>query len=225
MLKFICGTMGSSKTAHALITKYNYEQKDFKVFLLKPSTDVRDDKKDVSMIRSRIGLESPCIPFDKTVNLQVFITQLLFNIAPYDTLIIIDEVQFCSSEQIEQLKALSEVFNIFCYGLKTNFKSFLFEGSKRLLELADEVITLPQVCVCGRPATINARVNKDKIVVEGDEIKLGKEELYEAMCYFCWKKMLNEQKESLNNKVTGIVYKGIVGEFKDEDNENRDDKK
>ena len=98
---------------------------------------------------------------------------------------IVDEVQFCTKEQIEQLHKISRLINVFCYGLKTNFKTELFEGSKRLLEIADEIKEISHICKCGNQANINALYKDGKLVTDGEEIQIGDTE-YKAVCYNCW---------------------------------------
>lgn len=191
MLNFIYGVMGSSKSAQALITRYNYCQKGFNVILIKPSIDNRDDIGTKRTVSSRIGINAPCIVFDKSQNL----TQLfLQNIHPdKQNIIIVDEVQFCTKQQINELRLLAKDVLIMCYGLKTNYKSELFEGSKRLLEIADNIESIPYICKCGKNALINARMINGKPIIEGNEIDIGGNEKYEAVCFECWNNLLNEQ--------------------------------
>ncbi len=188
-LYFKYGVMGSSKSAQALMTAFNYTEKGYKVLLAKPSIDTRGQEKDHPMIISRIGLKQPCEVFDKTTNLVEF-----YNGFDKPEIVIIDEAQFCTKEQIEQLKELSENdVVVLCYGLKTNFKSQLFEGSKRLIELAESIQEIKSVCRCGAKATMNARIVDGYVVTEGDEIQIGGNESYEAMCYHCHKKYQTEK--------------------------------
>jgi thymidine kinase len=92
--------------------------------------------------------------------------------------------------QVEELKLLSDRddIKVLCYGLKTDFRSYLFEGSKRLFELASEIKDIPVICDCGNVATINARIVDGQITVEGDQVEIGGNEKYRAFCYACWKK-------------------------------------
>lgn len=181
-LYFKYGVMGSSKTAQALITKFNYEENGKKVLLLKPATDDRDG---ADITKSRIGLKSAAtvIGVDNQIPISL--------IANYDV-IICDESQFFSPEQIERLKDIAVFCDIpvLCYGLLTDFQTKLFPGSKRLIELADSLQEIKMVCRCGRKATVNARRIDGEITTEGEQILLGSNETYEAMCYECWR---NEQ--------------------------------
>ncbi|MBE5746540.1 MAG: thymidine kinase [Clostridiales bacterium] len=188
-LYFKYGTMGSSKTALALMTKFNYEQKGFNVKLIKPSLDTRDVKDGKIVVKSRIGLFADCFTFTKRDNLYDFIKK--FNINE-KSVIIVDECQFCTKEQIEQLQKISRKNQVLCYGLLTNFKSELFEGSKRLVEIADSLQEIKSVCKCGKKANINARFINGKLVTEGAEIMVGAEESYESLCFNCYNKLLEK---------------------------------
>lgn len=190
-LYFNYGAMGCSKSAQALMCKFNYEQRGFKVMLLKPSVDTRDYDDGKPVVRSRIGIQSECDVFSKDES----VLELYKNLSKdtkYDVLII-DEAQFCTEKQINECKEISEEITVICYGLKTNFKSYLFEGSKRLIEIADNLNEIKSVCSCGANATVNARIVDGKLVTTGSEIQIGGDEKYVAMCYSCWIKMKKEQ--------------------------------
>ena len=189
MLTFYYGVMGSSKTANALIKRFQFQEKGHNVVLLKPSVDTRDDEqingKKITYIKSRIGLKAVAIAIDKTDSiLDVFIEKQL-----YPDVVVVDEAQFLTSKQVEQLKDISTLqnINVFCYGLRTDFKTKLFEGSKRLFELADDIIELKSVCSCGEYAIVNARVNENgEIITEGKQVEIGGNEKYVPMCWKCY---------------------------------------
>ena len=183
-LYFKYGVMGSSKSAQALMTKFNYEQKGFRVLLLKPSIDNRDDNGSIRVVSSRIGLKSECIVFNETMNLYDF--YINENNKKKVDVIIIDEAQFCKEEQINQCQAIADHIPVLCYGLKTNFKGYLFEGSKRLLEIADSISEIKSICKCGSKAIMNAKIINGVVVTDGEEIDIGGDEKYEAMCYSCY---------------------------------------
>lgn len=190
-LYFNYGAMGCSKSAQALMCKFNYEQRGFNVMLLKPSIDTRDYKEGKPVVKSRIGIECECNVFSK----EESVLELYKNLSKdkkYDVLIV-DEAQFCTELQVNELKEISEEILVICYGLKTNFKSYLFEGSKRLIEICDNLNEIKSVCSCGANATVNARLVDGKLVTSGDEIQIGGDEKYVAMCYSCWIKMKKEQ--------------------------------
>lgn len=173
--------MGSSKTAQALMTKFNYEEKNYIVTLMKPSTDNRDG---IDIIKSRIGIESKAVLIHKDTNLWDWY-RLDTNLPE---VIIIDEAQFLTTKQVEELKSIATRYvPVFCFGLKTDFQTHLFEGSKRLLEIADSITEIKSVCKCGNKAIINARINNNKIIKTGEQIQIGGNESYIGMCYDCWK--------------------------------------
>ena len=172
--------MGSSKTANALMTKFNYEEKGYKVLLLKPSIDNRDGK---TIVKSRIGLESEATLIHKESDLVD-----ICEIDPLPDVIIVDESQFLTKEQIEDLKRIVMLLKIpvFCYGLRSDFRTNLFEGSKRLFELADSISEIKSVCHCGNKAIINARYQNNIIIYCGDQIDIGGNDKYVGLCYDCY---------------------------------------
>lgn len=197
-LYFKYGTMGSSKSAQALMAKFNYEQKGMKVLLLKPSLDDRDDEK-VPYVRSRIGLKSRCFTFTPATSILALYNERVVKDGKYDC-VIIDEAQFCTRSQVDDCKAITREVPVLCYGLLTNFKCELFEGSKRLVELAESLAEIKSVCRCGKKSSINARFINGKAVVEGPVVFIGGDESYENLCYWCWQEEL---------KKAGIAPNGI----------------
>ena len=202
-LYFKFGAMGSSKTAQALMTKFNYEQKGFKVILLKPILDTRDTLNDKIIVKSRIGLYADCLTFAKDDNLYTFINE---NKTNKDYVVIVDECQFLTKKQVEQLKKVSRTNNVLCYGLLTNFKTELFEGSKRLVEIADSLQEIKSVCSCGKKANVNARFINGEITLDGEEILIGADETYESLCFNCYENKINKLKAKkkmtkLKNKI------------------------
>lgn len=181
-LYFIHGTMGSSKTAQALIQRFSIIERGGKVLFIKPDVDTRDGD---NILKSRIpGLEAPIIMFSKDDDLLEKFNFELLDI----NCIIVDEANFCTPKHIEQLKYIVDEFDIpvYAYGLKNNFKSRLFEGSKRLIELADEIKEIELLCHCGRKTAVNARFKGRKIIYDGDDIVIGANDMYKALCYKCW---------------------------------------
>ena len=180
-LIFYAGAMGSSKTAHALMTRFQYAERGKKVWLIKPDTDTRDPSKLLGqedakiLVRSRIGLEAWA---------DVISTEDHIDPPIITNLIICDEAQFLTPSQVEELKMIADTrgMDVFCYGLKTDFKTYLFPGSKRLLELASKVIELPVICDCGNKAVVNARLANGNVVDEGELIDIGGDEKYKAFC-------------------------------------------
>lgn len=192
-LYFKFGAMGSSKTAQALMCKFNYEQKGYKVYLFKPVVDNRKIVNGKALVSSRIGLQSEAIEFDRDLNFEEYC--LKNDVFSQNNVIIIDECQFLTKKQVDELKEVSLKIPVLCYGLLTNYKTELFEGSKRLVEIADSIAEIKSVCKCGRKATVNARIVNGKIVTEGKEIVIGGDESYESMCYTCFR---NRQKNNDN---------------------------
>ena len=187
-LYFKYGAMGSSKTAQALITKFNYEERGMKVWIIKPSTDVRDGD---DMIRSRIGLEVKA----EVIYPDTDITQSFSKLTGIDV-IIADECQFFTRDHNDQLRTIVDEYDIpaLCFGLRTDFLTNTFPGSYRLLEIADDITELKAMCQCGRKAIVNARLDsKGRIVTEGEQVFLGGNDSYEAMCHKCWKKRIRMQ--------------------------------
>lgn len=184
-LYFRYGAMGSSKSAQALITKFNYEERGMRVWLLKPAADTRDG---TDKVVSRIGLSQPADAVAADTDLYRLFRDREREF--YDV-IIVDEAQFLAPAQIEQLRDVVDGYNVpvFCFGLRTDFRTRLFPGSARLFELADSVTELKTVCTCGGKATVNARLDAaGNIVTEGAQLLLGGNESYRPMCYKCWKK-------------------------------------
>ena len=174
-LYFRYGAMGSSKTANALMTRYNFIEKGKNVLLVKPDIETRDEKK---KIKSRIGLEVECILWS---DLQSYDDKM---IKEFDV-IIVDEAQFLSESDIDQLANIVDEYLIpvLCYGLRTDFTSHLFPGSKRLMEVADEIQELKTICWCGKSAGMNARIDKNgNIIRDGEQILLGANDIYVSLC-------------------------------------------
>ena len=186
-LYFKYGAMGSSKTAQALMTRFNYIQKGYDVLLIKPVIDTRDIVDGEIVVKSRIGIYANCKVFDRNTNLFDFIEAQGF--IQDKKVVIVDEVQFCTAEQIDQLHDVSIKVPVLCYGLLTNFKTLLFEGSKRLIEVAESISEIKSVCSCGRKATVNARFVDGNLVSDGEEIAIGADESYASMCYTCYKNL------------------------------------
>lgn len=188
-LYFKYGAMGSSKTANALITRFNYQERDMKVWLIKPSIDDRDG---ANIIRSRIGLEA--IADVMTPNADIF---ALFEKDHKDcNVIITDECQFFTPEQIDQLRKIVDVYDIpvMCFGLRTDFLTHLFPGSRRLFEVADSITEIKTICSCGNKATVNARIDENgNVVTTGSQILIGGNDSYIAMCHKCWKKAASKE--------------------------------
>ena len=198
-LYFKFGAMASSKTANALMTRFNYEEKGNRVWLIKPDLDNRDDYTDengirVTVVKSRIGLSAVAdvVRGDEDLLARFRAVQ---DTAPVDV-IICDECQFLTADQVDQLKYIAECMDtpVLCFGLRSDFRTQLFEGSRRLFEIADSITEIKSVCRCGKKAIVNARLQNGKVVVEGDQIEIGGNDKYEGMCWGCWQQRIREGK-------------------------------
>ena len=191
-LYFKYGAMGSSKTAQALITQYNYEENGLKVWLLKPSADTRDGE---HVLRSRIGLSARVDIVDPQADVLAWFEAEKKGACD---VIIVDECQFMTEAQIDQLRAIVNEYDIpvMCFGLRTDFQTKLFPGSRRLMEVADTFQEIKTICDCGAKATVNARISGDGyIVTEGAQVMLGGNDSYIAMCHRCWVRGIREHKK------------------------------
>ena len=187
-LYFKYGVMGSSKSAQALITKFNYEERGMSVWLIKPSIDTRDG---ADIIRSRIGLSSAAYVITPDDN----VIEAYHRVGRRDV-IIADEAQFFTPKQIDELRQLvdEEDLPVLCFGLRTDFLTHFFPGAQRLMELADSLTEIKTVCECGRKATVNARIDQNgKIVTTGGQVMIGGNDSYLAMCHQCWKHKIKMQ--------------------------------
>ena len=182
-LYFKYGAMGSSKTAQALITKYNYEENNLNVWLIKPSADVRDG---ADILKSRIGLQSVVQIIAPGTDVYKLFEQTQKDRC---NVIIVDECQFLTPEQIDQLRYIVNDFNVpvMCFGLRTDFQTKLFPGSMRLMEVADTIQEIKTICDCGAKATVNARIDGEgHIITQGAQVVLGGNDSYIAMCHKCY---------------------------------------
>ena len=190
-LYFKYGAMGSSKTAQALITKYNYEENDMKVWLIKPSADTRDGEQ---ILRSRIGLEAKVEVMSPETDIARRFEEKLHE--HYDA-VIVDECQFLTEKQIDELRSIVNEHGVpvMCFGLRTDFQTKLFPGSRRLMEVADTIQEIKTMCDCGAKATVNARIDgMGHIVTEGAQVVLGGNDSYIAMCHKCYIRGIREHK-------------------------------
>ena len=188
-LYFKYGAMGSSKSAQALITQFNYEELGMRVWLIKPSIDDRDG---AAIVKSRVGLfrEADVIFPEDDLRTR-------YEAAGKCDVIIVDEAQFLTPQQIDQLREIVDEADIpvLCFGLRTDFLTHLFPGSQRLMELADSITEIKNVCACGSKATVNARLDANgNILTEGSQVFLGGNDSYIAMCHRCWRKKIRAQR-------------------------------
>lgn len=179
-LYFKYGVMGSSKTANAIMTVYNYNSLNQKALIVKPEVDNRTPG---NIIESRTGIRYSCLYFSELRNLDVD------KLKEYAA-IIVDEAQFLTTEQVDWLTYLVDDLDIpvLCYGLRADSMGHLFEGSKRLFEVADSIQEIKTVCWCGRKATYNARFDTDgNVIKSGNQIEIGANDKYIGLCRKHWK--------------------------------------
>ena len=179
-LYFKYGAMGSSKTANALMVRYNYEERGQEALLVKPEIDQRDGAK---FVASRMGLSHPCIYFSEMRTMPEA------ELKKY-ACVIVDEAQFLSREEVQFLVHIVDDWNIpvICYGLRADFSGQLFSGSQELLATADIIEEVKTICWCGKKATCNARFDKDgKVLREGEQVVLGANDQYIGLCRKHWR--------------------------------------
>ncbi len=194
-LYFRYGTMGSAKTAMLLTTAYNFEERGMRYVCMKPFIDTREQ---LNVIRSRIGIERECTWIYQDTDLYATARELFEQAGSVIEWFLIDEAQFLTAEQVDQLSRVVDDFgcNIVCYGLRTDFQSHLFEGSRRLFEIADTIDEIKSTCTCGHKTIINARIDSNgDFVEEGAQVEIGGDDKYIAVCRKCWRNKRIEQSE------------------------------
>lgn len=184
-LYFRYGAMGSAKTLNLLAVAHNYQMQGKKIILIKPALDSRFGH---HLIKSRAGLEKEA---DILVEANSVLTDHSFDGI---SCILVDEAQFLSANLVDQLRniTLNLGIPVICYGLRTDFQSHLFEGSKRLLELADAIEEVKSTCFyCNRKATMSLKFLNGRATLEGPTIDLGAEEKYHPACFHCYREKLS----------------------------------
>jgi len=199
-LFFIFAPMNTGKSAFLLMKAHSFLENDIPILCIKPAIDDRDGK---GVIKSRVGLEMKCLAIDTDDDIMEIITQYNANMEAVGMetpkWILCDESQFLTELQVEQLSTIVDEYNInvMCYGLRNDFMGHLFPGSKRLFELADNIEEIKLSCACGRKAIINARFNEDgDIMTNGEQIKVGGNDMYKPMCRKCYKEKINNQQKA-----------------------------
>ena len=190
--------MGSEKTAMLLTTAYNFEERKMTYACLKPVVDTRDKE---NVIRSRIGIERKCMWIYPDTDLYLLAQELFEQTTTVIDWFLIDEAQFLSADQVDQLARVVDDYgsNVICYGLRIDFQSHLFEGSRRLFEIADTIDEIKSTCNCGHKTIINARIDSQgNIVEEGAQVEIGGNDRYVAVCRKCWRnKRIEQAKRSI----------------------------
>lgn len=195
--------MGSAKTAMLLTTAYNFEERHMDYICMKPVIDTRDGK---NVIRSRIGIERDCVWIYNNTNLYDYVKKMYKKDGRLVDWFLIDEAQFLTAAQVDQLSRVVDDFgsNVICYGLRTDFKSHMFEGSRRLFEIADTIDEIKSTCNCGHKTIINARIDSQgNIVEEGAQVEIGGNDRYVAVCRKCWR---NKRIEQAQRSILPLIF-------------------
>lgn len=182
-LIFNYGCMNSGKSLQLLATAHNFQDRDISFVILKSAIDTRDE----GVIHSRALGDRECVVIYNDTNIYQLISKTIcFQELKW---VLVDEAQFLTEQQVDELAAIADNLgiNIKCYGLKTDFQTKLFPGSKRLIELADSVEEIKSSCSCGHKTMVNARIDENgNIVTEGSQVEVGAEERYIALCRKCY---------------------------------------
>lgn len=197
-LRFSYGTMGSGKSLDLLTTAFNFETNHIPFAIIKSSIDTRDGGE----IRSRIGdgVSRECMLVDQETDLYDFYIRNIK--AKNIQWLFVDEAQFLTEEQVDQLSDIVdyEDVDVWCFGLRTDFKTHLFPGAKRLFEIADKIKQIKSACSCGRKNIVNAKFTKEgKLAIGGAQVDVGGDEKYSAICRKCYKEKLKEQEKETQN--------------------------
>ena len=198
-LYFRYGTMGSAKTALLLTQAYNFEERGMEFICMKPIVDTREKE---NVIKSRIGIKRECLWIYQDTDIYELVKNIYEETLVVKDWILIDEAQFLSQEQVDQLARIVDDYgcNVVCYGLRTDFQSKMFEGSRRLFEIADTIDEIKSTCSCGRKTIINARIDANgSVITDGNQVMIGGDDKYIAMCRRCWrnKRLESSEKNSL----------------------------
>lgn len=204
-LYFKYAVMNSAKSAELLIKAHQFEERKIPFLCLKSSIDERDGK---DIIKSRIGISRPCVSIDTDVDLFKFMKdyEVEVQLQGYDIpkWLLVDECQFLTDKQVNQLSYIVDELdiNVMCFGLRTDFTTSFFKGSKRLMEIADNIDEIVTTCSCGRKAVVNARIDDDGNVIEhGDQIMIGGNDKYVTLCRKCYHKAL-EKTRTIKETIT-----------------------
>ena len=189
-LYFIYGAMGSGKTIDLLKTAYNYEERGQHVLIF---TSKIDDRFGIGKVTTRVGLQHEAVAIYEDMDIYQYVLKYPQKI----DCILVDEVNFLKAKHIDSLSDIVDFLGIpvMCYGLRSDFKTNLFEGSKRLFEIADNIVEIKTICECGKKATINMRIADGKVVTEGEKILVGGNESYKAVCRRCYKDYISNFKK------------------------------
>lgn len=194
--------MNSGKTAQLLMRAHSFMENGIPVLCVKPSIDTRDGD---SVIKSRIGLKMECLSIDQDDDIFEITRQYCETMEamgnPSPRWVLCDESQFLTPMQVDQMARIVDDLGIdvMCYGLRNDFTGHLFDGSRRLFELADNIEEIKLTCKCGRKAVINARIDDfGNVVTNGDQVQIGGNEMYRPMCRKCYLDSINYNTNNVN---------------------------
>ena len=191
-LFFNYGAMNSGKSMHLLAKAYNFEERGISFLLIKPKIDNRDGE---NIIHSRAIGGRECIAIDENTNIKNVIEGEVLKNKKYPKWVLVDESQFLTEKQVDDLSDVVDKMdiNVLCYGLRTDFRTKSFTGSRRLLEIADSIEELKCSCSCGKKAIYNARVDENgNIITVGNQVEVGGNDKYVSMCRKCYKEKINK---------------------------------
>ena len=194
--------MSSGKSLELLAKSYSFEERGIPFLCIKPKIDNREND---DIIKSRVGTKRKCIMISNDDNLYELIEKmykkLTFNSTNNLMWVFIDECQFLTEKQVDELRKIVDEYeiNVMCYGLRTDFRTNAFPGSLRLFEVADSIDELKSQCGCGRKAIFNARIGSDgNIVTNGEQIQIGGNEKYIALCSKCYHNAIENKLKNIN---------------------------
>lgn len=192
MLKYYYSSMNSGKSTNLLQTAYNHKENGHNVLYF---TSALDNRYGIGKITSRIGISSDAIIIQKN---DLTVLQKYYNIIEQERnvhSIYVDECQFLNAEQVDFLSDFVDNLDVtvYCYGIRTDFESKLFDGSMRLFELADEITELSNICSCGNKSTMNTRITDST-----EKVLIGGNETYISMCRKCYKKYMRNKNGTSN---------------------------
>lgn len=187
---FKYGTMSSGKSLQLIATAHNFQEHSIPFLILKSEIDTRDGE---NVIHSRALGDRECVSISQKDNLYVLVaeyltTTFMFTSGPLKW-ILVDEAQFLTAKQVDELAAIADIYgiNVICYGLRTDFRTMLFEGSKRLFEIADSVDEIKSTCFCNSKTIFNARMDENgNIITDGAQVEIGGDERYTSFCRKCY---------------------------------------
>lgn len=193
-LYFRYGTMNSGKSLQLLATAYNFQERGVPFLVIKSRIDTRDGE---DIIHSRALGDRVCTGIQSSDNIFKIISEKIADEKIYYKWILVDEAQFLTEHQVDELSDVVDKLeiNVICYGLRSDFKTKLFPGSKRLFEIADTIEEIKSTCSCGKKTTYNARIDSDgNIITTGKQVEIGGEDKYISMCRKCYKEKLSVNK-------------------------------